>query len=106
MFSILRFVLIVGVIYYYSPVRDRGEGADALEAFFGRDKAGPVAADSAHPPTDRGAGHLETAWRALPESAQQAVVDKILTSSGFTPMASKPSDTLRPEDRAPARSFW
>ena len=32
----------------------------------------------------------------------QAVVDKILTTSGLTPASSKSSDTLSPEDRAPA----
>ena len=34
MFSILRFILIVGAIFYYSPVRQKGEGTAALEAFF------------------------------------------------------------------------
>lgn len=105
MFSILRFVLIVGVIFYYSPVRDRGEGSDALEAFFGQEKAATLAAAS-NIPMGKEAGQLETMWQALPESAKQAVVDKILTSSGLPPMAPKPSDTLRPEDRAPSTRLW
>jgi len=105
MFSILRFVLIVGVIYYYSPVRDRGEGPDPLQAFFASKKA-EQATPSSMPPSNPAAeakpGHLETVWHALPDGAKQAVVDKILTTSGLTPAAPRPVDTLKPEDRAPA----
>jgi hypothetical protein len=103
MFSILRFILIVGVIYYYSPVRDRGEGPDPLQAFFApkqTEQATPARVST--PTADGKAGHLETVWQALPDGAKQAVVDKILTTSGLTPVASKPSDTLTSEDRTPA----
>lgn len=102
MFSILRFVVIVGVIFYYSPVRQRGAGPDPLQEFFA-----PKELAQAHPTTttlpaaEGTQGHLETVWQALPNSAKQAVVDKILTTSGLTPSSSKPSDTLQPEDRAP-----
>lgn len=103
MFSILRFVLIIGVIYYYSPVRDRGEGPDPLQAFFAPKKTEQMTPVSTTPSaTDGRSGHLETVWQALPDGAKQAVVDKILTTSGLTPPASRPSDTLNPEDRAPA----
>jgi hypothetical protein len=99
MLSILRFILIVGAIFYYSPVRQQGEGTAALEALF----TPKVVAPAAPPPstTPEGPGHLETVWKALPDSAKQAVVDKILTSSGL-PLAdaSRPADTLKPEDRA------
>ncbi len=100
MFSILRFILIVGAIFYYSPVRQNGEGTAALEALFT-----PKAKEAAPAPVKDDTGHLETVWKALPEGAKQAVVDKILTSSGF-PLAdaSRPTDTLRQEDRAPAAS--
>ncbi|SCX97812.1 hypothetical protein [Microvirga guangxiensis] len=100
MFSILRFVLIVGAIFYYSPVRQRGEGPDPLQAFFApkTESAAPSAAPSA---SEASAGHLETMWQALPDTAKQAVVDKILTTSGLTPASPKPSDTLNAEDRAP-----
>ena len=103
MLSILRFILIVGAIFYYSPVRQQGEGTAAIEAFF-TPKASAPAAPSL-PPATEGPGHLETVWKALPDSAKQAVVDKIMTTSGF-PLAdaSKPADTLRPEDRALAAS--
>ncbi len=99
MLSILRFILIVGAIFYYSPVRQKGEGTAALEALFARKASEPAA--PSRPTASEGPGHLETVWKALPDSAKQAVVDKIVTSSGF-PLAdaSKPADTLRPEDRA------
>jgi hypothetical protein len=103
MFSILRFILIVGAIFYYSPVRQQGEGTAAIEAFLTPKMSQPTAASPA-PAMDK-TGHLETVWKALPEGAKQAVVDKILTTSGF-PVAgpAKSSDTLRPEDREPAAS--
>ncbi|MBL0406107.1 hypothetical protein JKG68_19275 [Microvirga aerilata] len=98
MFSIIRFILIVGAIFYYSPVRQGGEGTAAVEAFFTPKKSEPAAA--APLPAPEGPGHLETVWKALPDSAKQAVVDKILTTSGLNPVGSaKPADTLRPEDR-------
>ena len=103
MFSIIRFILIVGVIFYYSPVRQKGDGTAALEALLTPKAKEAAPADPA--PSPEGPGHLETVWKALPEGAKQAVVDKILTSSGF-PLAGapQPTDTLRPEDRAAAAS--
>jgi hypothetical protein len=103
MFSILRFVLIVGAIFYYSPVRQQGEGTAAVEAFLTPKKSQPAAGGPASGADN--AGHLETVWKALPDSAKQAVVDRILTTSGFPVAGStKSSDTLRPEDREPAAS--
>jgi hypothetical protein len=102
MLSILRFIVIVGVIFYYSPVRQRGDGPDPIRDFFApkaMDHGAPAASSSSAEGTP---GHLETVWKALPDSAKQAVVDKILTTSGLTPGVSKPSDTLQPEDRAPS----
>lgn len=101
MFSILRFIVIVGVIFYYSPVRQRGEGPDPLQEFFApKQVAQAIPATTASPAAEGTPGHLETVWQALPNGAKQAVVDKILSTSGLTPAASKPSDTLQPEDRA------
>lgn len=103
MFSILRFVLIVGAIFYYSPVRQQGDALAAIEAFMMPKKSEPAASRPA--PAAGEPGHLETVWKALPDSAKQAVVDRILTGSGL-PVASnaKASDTLLPEDRASAAS--
>lgn len=101
MFSILRFVFIVGLIFYYSPVRQRGEGSDPLQAFFAPKKTEQTPSPSTASSTPASSsGHLENVWQALPEGAKQAVVDKILTTSGLTPAAPKPTDTLQPEDRA------
>jgi hypothetical protein len=98
MLSIIRFILIVGAIFYYSPVRQQGEGTATIEAFFTPKKSEPAA--PAPVPTQDNPGHLETVWKALPDSAKQAVVDKILTTSGLNPVSpAKSSDTLRPEDR-------
>lgn len=103
MFSILRFILIVGAIFYYSPVRQQGEETAAIEAFLTPRKSERAAADPA--PALDNPGHLETVWKALPDGAKQAVVDKILTTSGFSSGSStKPADTLRPEDRESAAS--
>ena len=102
MFSILRFVVIIGVIFYYSPVRQRGEGPDPIQDFFAPKNMEQAAPVTTPPTADGGSGRLETMWQALPDSAKQAVVDKILTTSGLTPASSKPSDTLQPEDRAPS----
>jgi len=102
MFSILRFILIVGTIFYFSPVRQHGEGTVAVETFFMPKKTEP-AADAASAADH--SGQLETLWKALPDSAKQAVVDRVLSTSGLPVAgAAKPSDTLRPEDREPAAS--
>ena len=101
MFSILRFILIVGAIFYYSPVRQQGDGAAAIEAFFLPKKSEQASSR----PASGEPGHLETVWKALPDSAKQAVVDKILTSSGLPVAGSaRSTDTLLPQDREPAAS--
>ena len=102
MFSILRFILIVGAIFYYSPVRQQGEGAAVVESLLAPRSNEPAAAPEA-PPAEA-AGRLETMWQALPNSAKQAVIEKILTTSGLTSASGGPTDTLLPEDRRPALS--
>ena len=99
MFSILRFIIIVGAIFYYSPVRQTGEGTAALEAILK-----PRRPESrTEPAAEEGTGQLETLWQALPAGAKQTVVDKVLTTSGLTASEPKPRDTLQPGDRQPAR---
>ena len=98
MFSIIRFILIVGVIFYYSPVRQQGEGLAAVDAWLAPKKSEPAAAPPASS-SESHPGHLETVWQALPNGAKQAVIDKILTTSGF-PQA-KATDTLQAGDRQP-----
>jgi hypothetical protein len=87
MFSILRFILIVGAIFYYSPVRQRSDMPASVEALPGRG-------------TTEAADRLETVWQALPESAKQAVLDRILATAG--PGAAPKTDTLQPGDRHPS----
>jgi hypothetical protein len=93
MFSLLRAILIIGVIFYYSPVRQGGAPA-SLDGLTGWTKP----AD----PTEAGAGRLEAAWDVLPERAKQAVVDKMLASTGLG--AQMATDTLLPTDRQLAPS--
>ena len=100
MFSIIRFILVVGVIFYYSPVRQQGEGLAAVDAWLTPKKGEPAAAPPA-PSSESHPGHLETVWQALPNGAKQAVIDKILTTSGLTPPEAKAADTLQAGDRQP-----
>ncbi|QFU17108.1 hypothetical protein [Microvirga thermotolerans] len=98
MFSLLRAALIIGAIFYYSPVRQSGEGASALDGLlaWGERKADtPSAGDKEAP------AHLETMWQALPDSAKQAVIDRIMANSGLGASAppAPAGDTLRPSDR-------
>ncbi|HZH53236.1 MAG TPA: hypothetical protein VEZ16_15295 [Microvirga sp.] len=94
MFSIIRFVLIVGVIFYYSPVRDRSGESFSLASLLGGPKAPapPAAVPDA-------SNRLETIWKALPDSAKQAVIDRILAAPG--PVATA-TDTLHADERHPA----
>jgi hypothetical protein len=67
MLSIIRFILIVGAIFYYSPVRQQGEGTAAIEAIFTPKKSEPAVAPPSY--AQDNPGHLETVWKALPDSA-------------------------------------
>ena len=95
MFSILRFILIVGAIFYYSPVRQHGDMPASIAALWAPAKT------EAAVPAPESADRLDMMWQALPESAKQAVLDKILTTSGLG-AAPKAADTLQPGDRHPA----
>jgi hypothetical protein len=100
MFSILRFILVIGAIFYYSPVR-QGGAAVSLDALLGPKKSGSEAKAKAAP-ADETSTRLETVWQALPDGAKRAAVDKILSTSGLVAAGSKPVDTLQPGDRQAA----
>ena len=100
MFSIIRFILVVGVIFYYSPVRQQGEGMVAMDAWLTSKKGEPAAAMPA-PAAESSPGHLETVWQALPNGAKQAVLDKVLTTSGLTAPHAKAKDTRQAAGRQP-----
>lgn len=102
MFSILRFIVIVGVIFYYSPVRQKDDGPDILNSFLQPKRAEPAPEAAAPPAEDAASGRLETMWQALPEGAKQAVIEKILTTSGLGMAETRSADTLQPGDRQPA----
>lgn len=102
MFSLLRAVVIIGAIFYYSPVRQSHGDAWPLDGLlaWGTQKVDSKSASTEVPAADAPA-RLETMWKALPDSAKQAVIDKIMATSGLG--AGTPSvpagDTLKPSDR-------
>jgi hypothetical protein len=97
MFSVLRTILIIGVIFYYSPVRQGGAAPASLDGFPGgtKEAAGPKPAAAEEPAS----GRLETIWQVLPDQAKQAVVDRILRGPALGGSAPKATDTLLPTDR-------
>lgn len=100
MFSILRFILIVGVIFYYSPVRQRDDKPGVLDSFLNPKKNEPAPVAAPPPSATDGTGQLGAMWKALPEGARQTVIDKLLTTSGLGAAGIK-ADTLQPGDRQP-----
>ena len=99
MFSLLRTVLIVAAIFYYSPVRQTGEGVVTPDSLFGANspKDAPHIALSGEPPA-----RLETLWRVLPDSAKAAVIERILSTSALGAGSTPAVDTLDASDRQPA----
>lgn len=102
MFSLLRAVLIVGAIFYYSPVRHSDGAASPLNGLlaWGTQKIEAKSLATGEPATDTPA-RLETLWKALPDSAKQVVIDKIMATSGLGSGAPAvpAGDTLKPSDR-------
>jgi hypothetical protein len=102
MFSVLRIVFIVGLIFYHSPVRQAGSEAEMLDKLLTRDSE-PALASAGTP------SNLDALWDALPESAKQSIVDRIVASVlGPEPnrkeaaLQRTPTDTLEPEDFQPS----
>ncbi|MBM6592410.1 hypothetical protein [Microvirga pudoricolor] len=99
MFWLLRAAVIVGVIFYLSPVRQGGDPLALASAALGW--IGIVPASGSPTPHPETGAKLETLWKALPDTAKQAVVDELVNRSGLAP-APKGADTLHPGDRKPA----
>lgn len=101
MFSLLRIAVVIGVIFYLSPVRNE-DGLSALTSWFGWSDT-PKATPSVSAPDN--AAHLETVWKALPETAKSAILAKILAETGIAGGAAskQPTDTLHAEDK---KSAW
>ena len=98
MFSLLRAALVIGAIFYFSPVRQEQEGGLSLDALVS------AATHSSERLTGGSPERLQAAWNALPESARQAVLDKIVHSAPRPTEPKRPpqTDTLLPEDPRPA----
>ncbi|WP_210485598.1 hypothetical protein [Microvirga antarctica] len=101
MFSLLRVILVIGAIFYFSPVRQGQDSGLSLDGLFGS----ALHRDSGTPLSDSSAQRLESVWNALPESAKQAVIDKIIPSRparAAETLRVPQADTLQPEDHRPA----
>ncbi len=103
MFWLLRVGLVVGMIFYLSPVRHGGETlavVDGVLAWAGIG-SGPGVTSPAR--TAEPGPKLESLWQALPDAAKRTVVEEVVgkVAPGLTaPKA--PVDTLHPGDRLPA----
>lgn len=111
MFSVLRTVFIVGLIFYYSPVRQAAPESGPLTALLNgiEGPATPAAETALEPPSRKPPSELDALWDALPESAKQSIVDRIVAAIlGPAPdrrqeaLLRQPTDTLEPEDFQPA----
>jgi hypothetical protein len=94
MFSTLRIAAVIGVIYYLSPVRheDAKAGVQHVVAW----GKGLVLPDREPARETNSAERLEALWKALPEEAKQAAIDRVLAEAGKQlPHAS--ADAIRPE---------
>jgi hypothetical protein len=91
MFSTLRVVAVVGVIYYLSPVRheDAKAGMEHVVAW-GKGLVAPPARDASS------AERIEALWKALPDDAKQAALDRMLSEAGKQ-LPTRSGDPARPE---------
>lgn len=104
MFSLLRAALVIGTIFYFSPVRNLPDANLSLDALFGS-AAHP--ADQLRQSASGTPERLQAVWNALPESARQAVLDKIMPTPVARTVEARrvpQTDTLQPEDHRPAWS--
>ena len=101
MFSVLRIAIVIGVIFYLSPVRQGGEKPVRMGDIA---KWSQEAAPALAVPLEQ-ATQLQSLWQALPEPAKKAVVDRAI-ASGPSPAASpappQGTDTLQLDDLQPA----
>ncbi len=92
MFFLIRFIAIVGVIYYYSPERARmgvpeGTTLAAIESFSG-DGAVATGRHTASPEPEAG-----EFWRSIPQAARDRLAQEIarqLVEDGFALRATLP----------------
>jgi len=103
MFWLLRVGLVVGMIFYLSPVRHGGETVAVVDGLMAWIGMGPGQGGlSPARPAEQGE-RLESLWQALPDAAKRAVVEEVVGKVAPSLAAPKvPVDTLHPRDRLPA----
>ncbi|HEY8565908.1 MAG TPA: hypothetical protein VIL65_10435 [Beijerinckiaceae bacterium] len=94
MFTILRVVVVIGVLAWLSPARQNGNQED----FDFRTGAESALVESLLAGGDQ---RLEAVWATLPPETRRAVAQALLRS-GETNRLAALSDTLTREDRQPA----
>jgi hypothetical protein len=99
MFSALRIIVIVGVIFYLSPVRqgDRPPARMNDLARWGQDSSGASKTSSPAVAVEE-TPRLQSLWQALPDGAKKAVVDEVveLGTGGLTAHPPQASEAAHP----------
>ena len=94
MFAALRIATVIGIIFYFSPVRRAGEL--------------PMGGGAPSGPGGQELWTAEAAWHRLPEAAKRTILDAMLAlgvgslGSSEAPASAPARDTLQPEDLQPA----
>jgi hypothetical protein len=101
MFSALRIIVIVGVIFYLSPVR-HGEGPPAriADLIRGQDLGGPGKAPVPAVAVEE-TPRLQSLWQALPDGARKAVVDEVVELGTGGVIAPPSPEAARPGAHQP-----
>ena len=102
MFSLLRAALVIGAIFYFSPVRhESNTDTVTLANLLG---AATQPFDTLKETATGSPQRPEAVWNALPDSARQALLDKIVAAPANRGDTKHPpqTDTLLPEDHRPA----
>lgn len=102
MFFLIRFIAIVGVIYYYSPERARmgvpeGTTLAAIESFSGDDVA-QTARSPGQPEAEAG-----EFWRSIPQAARDRLAQEIARQLVEDGLALRPTLPARNESAGVGR---
>jgi hypothetical protein len=99
MFFLLRATLIIGLIFWFSPVRRESGSMPSPDTVAGWSRATPGAALD---PVEQ-VGHLQSLWETLPDGVKRAAVGGLFASAPVRPPGpqNESSDTLLPEDLKP-----
>jgi hypothetical protein len=114
MFSALRVLVVIGVIFYFSPARHGNEPPVRMDDLVrwsqdrigqdrnGQDRIGQDSGSNAGPVAQ--AGHLQSLWQALPDSAKKAVVEEVvgIGSDAAASHSAQPADQPHVAELQPA----